>query len=116
MLTLTAKNINALNAMQLWDFHYTMVEHCRDTLSEYCDTYSDKELHTLVERGINRAEYYGFDQKGPVRLYIELTLLLGEDFDIAHPWAYKCLTNEDIVEPLHRAEYLYKKACEYDDL
>ena len=101
--------------MQLWDFHYTMVEHCRDALPECCDTYSDKELHALVEKGVNRAEYYGFDQKGSVRLYIDLMLLLGEDFDIDYSWAYECLISDNFINPLYRARFLHQKACEYID-
>ena len=64
MLTLTSQNIKALDTMQLWDFHYGMAEHCRNTFPECCNSYSDKELHALVKKGVNRAKHYGFNQKG----------------------------------------------------
>lgn len=56
---------------------------------------SDRRMRRWLDVGIARAEEHGFRCRGPVRCYLEATLLLGIDFaaDPLHSWAHPSLAS-----------------------
>jgi hypothetical protein len=64
--------------------------------------------------GIARAAEHGLNLRGPVRLYLELTLLFGSFFDTdpQYPWAAAILQDRNAPQ-MPRAERIYKKTLEY---
>jgi hypothetical protein len=68
-----------------------------------------------IRMGMNRADGYGFNFRGPVRLYLELMLLFGSFFDTdpQYPWAGEILTDRDSGPQMQRAEWLYERTRDY---
>jgi hypothetical protein len=70
-------------------------------------------VQSAVQWGLAQADGYGFDQRGPVRLYLELMVLFGSRFDTdpQYPWARAVLTGQG--SQLRRARSLYQHALDY---
>ena len=90
-----------LNPRQLATFRRTAVSAFEEQMVAHCAAFSpgieatlghDQRL-ALVRAAIARAAGHGLTLKGPVRLFIELGLLFGGDFD-REPWAQACLSAE----------------------
>lgn len=67
----------------------------------------------LITAGISRAGDYGFTARGPVRLYIELMISLGCDFDTdpQYPWATSIVRGS--TDQMRRADVLQREALTY---
>lgn len=79
-----------------------------------CETLTYGQLLTAVRYGIAQAEKWGFDMRGPVRLWLENALVFGSDFDTdpQYPWANEIINNTEMIQ-MHRAESLFEKTIEY---
>lgn len=92
-------------------FEQEMVDHCT-AFSPGLSTALDEEgLTAVVRSAIARAAGHGFTTRGAVRLFIELGLLFGSEFDsdVQYPWARACLvaskeTAEDASQPVASGE------------
>jgi len=92
-----------------------MVEHTRD-FSPYVRRFVDEStLRDHIYASWVRAEKYGFTLRGPIRLFIELTIQLGEGFDTdpQYPWAARLL-KADGAE-MERADRLWEYSCDVHD-
>lgn len=107
--------IRAFEQSSREDFEAEMALHCKEYLSPLGKTIGDEQLRSAIQRAITEAEGHGFTHRGPARLYVDLTLLLGSGFDSdpQYPWAAALLASDELVEQVHRAEALHEKACEY---
>jgi len=81
----------------------------------HCEVIGDENVREIIQRSINKASKYGFTNRGPVRLYIDLTVMFGIDFDTDPllSWAAGILKGGDTVDQMDRAEHLYSKAVEF---
>jgi hypothetical protein len=74
----------------------------------------DDQMRVFVRAAIAQAARHGFTRKGPVRLFVELTFLLGSGFDTdaQYPWARASL--EDVLGrgQLQRASALHAASLE----
>src|SRR5215216_3572942 len=58
-----------------------MLAHSKEFSPTLCNTLTDDQLRIAVGQAMRRAGGYGFTNRGPIRLYIELSILFGSDFD-----------------------------------
>ena len=58
-----------------------MVEHLFGFSPQHCRGIGEAAVRKVVLVGMERATAYGFTQRGPVRFYLELMLLMGSGFD-----------------------------------
>lgn len=95
-------------------FEAEMSDHLRQFSPPLCKTLSDDQLLVAVRYGIARAKNYGFDMRGPVRLWLENALVFGSDYDTdpQYPWVAEIVTNNEMIQ-MHRAERLFEKTVEY---
>ncbi len=77
-------------------------------------TLSAPQQRAAVQEGITRAAVYGLDYRGPIRLYLELMLILGAGFDDdpQYPWARETLRGE-YINQMYKAGRLEYLANEY---
>lgn len=75
----------------------------------------EAQRRAVIRFGMDRAEPHGLTSRDPVRLYLELMLLLGSQFDTdpQYPWAGQILAEPDQDAPMERAERLYQRAMDY---
>lgn len=62
-------------------FEEEMIAHSKAFSPRLCEVIGDVQLRAAVRSGIARADGYGFSNRGPVRLFIELMFLCGSAFD-----------------------------------
>jgi len=96
-------------------FEDDMVIHLAEFSPPLFKAIKEEQLRKAIRFGMQHAnEEYEVNFKGPVRLYLELMLLLGSHFDTdpQYPWANEILTNTDLDQTV-RAEHLYNSIKEY---
>jgi hypothetical protein len=115
MFLVRTTQIRALEQSSQAAFEEEMALHCRKFVPHLCETLSDEHLGLAIKRAIRGASTYGYTNRGPVRLFIDLTLLFGGGFasDPQYPWAAAELASDEFTSQAHRAEALYEKACEH---
>lgn len=95
-----------------------MVEHCAARSPGLAAEVGRAQLVAMVRAAIARAAGHGFTLRGPVRLYLELGLLFGSDFDERCPWAQAWLAPPEAGEPdpinaqMDRATALHQASLE----
>lgn len=119
MLKIGAGQMEALRHQSLHRFETAMVAQLREFSPPLHATLGDDGMRTAVQANVAAAEGYGFTQRGPVQLYLQLTLLLGSRFatDPQYPWATEILGAGELPPPpepaLMRAARLYLHICDY---
>ena len=99
-------------------FENEMMAHCQKFSPPLCATLEEPQLRLAIQYAIENAERYGLTTQGPVRLYIEMAMLFGSDFDSdpQYPWAKEILTNKELFIQSEKADQLFAKTLEYLDL
>lgn len=62
-------------------FENEMVAHSKRFSPRLCELIGDEQLRVAVRSAMTRANGYGFTNRGPVRLFVELMFLCGSHFD-----------------------------------
>lgn len=114
MLVITKNQFENFRAEAMRSFEAEMSDHLRQFSPPLCKTLGEEQLLTAVKYGIARAKKYGFDMRGPVRLWLENALVFGSAFDTdpQYPWVAEIVTNSEMIQ-MHRAERLFEKTVEY---
>jgi len=75
----------------------------------------DEQLRVALRQAMERADTYGFTNRGPIRLYIELMFLYGNDFDTdpQYPSLGKVLNAPG--DQMLRAEQIYEGILDYQE-
>jgi hypothetical protein len=65
-----------------WEqFEEEMMAHSKDFSPRLCEVIGDVQLRLAVHSAIARAVDYGFTNRGPIRLFVEMMFLCGSSFD-----------------------------------
>ena len=114
MLVLRKEQMAALKQLAQQGFEAEMLDHLAGFSPRLFKLAGKESMEKTISFGIERAKSYGFDLRGPVRLYLELMVLFGSHFDTdpQYPWAAEILADADPLPQAQRAERLYMKAVE----
>jgi hypothetical protein len=109
------EQIEILKQVPMRVFEDEMTVHLAEFSPPLFNAIKEDQLRKVIRFGIDRARQYGITFRGPIRLYLELMLLLGSYFDNdpQYPWATEILVDESSASQIQRAENLYDKTCEY---
>jgi hypothetical protein len=115
MLLIRAQQMQAFEQASMARFERRMVAHLRQLAPKHCKAVGEAGLRQVVRVGFARAKDHGFTKRGPVKLYLDLMIMLGSDFDSdpQYPWAAALLDDPDTPDEMARAERLYEKAIDY---
>jgi hypothetical protein len=115
MLTMRQEQVDAFRQHHLQKFEDEMVEHLQKFSPRHWRVMGEPDGRRVIRLGIERAEKYGFTNRGPVRFYIELMSMFGSYFDTdpQHPWASSVLSDPETVDQDIRAERLYAAMNKY---
>jgi hypothetical protein len=107
--------IQSFQKAALQNFEDQMVAHTSEFAPRHALILGEAGLREVVQLGMLRARTHGFTLRGPVRLYIELILLLGAEFDSdpQYPWARAAIDQRDTQNQMARASLLYERTMEY---
>lgn len=116
-LTIRRAQMEALEEAQRHQFALEMVEHLHSYSPAHAARIGDSALYQVARSGLARAEQYGLTLRGPVRLVIELMVLLGSYFDTdpQYPWAAEILNDRSTSDEMTRANALQERAVKFYD-
>lgn len=115
MIVIRREQMDSFRAAARRTFEDRMVRHLAQFSPPLFKTIKEEQMLRVVRLGMEQAAGYGFDQRGPVRLYLELMLLFGSYFDSdpQYPWAAETLKERTNDPQLLRSERLYERAMDY---
>jgi hypothetical protein len=117
VLTIRREQMAALDEMQRHQFALEMVAHVQRFSPDHAARLGDPAIYQLARTALLQAEKHGLTLRGPVRLYIELMILLGSHFDTdpQYPWAAAMLDDRHSTDEMTRADRLQKQAVGFYD-
>lgn len=94
-------------------FEDEMVEHSKNFASPLCEVIGDEQLRFALRAAMTRADSYGFTNRGPIRLFIEMMFLCGSAFDTdpQYPAIAKVLRSP--ADQMERAEQIHQGFLDY---
>ena len=115
MLVVHTEQINKFKEAAVIHFEHEMLRHLSEFSPPLFKATGEMQMREAIKMGIAKANAYGFNFRGPVRLYLELMLLFGSHFDTdpQYPWAMAILNNQATDSQMDRAEQLYRKTMDY---
>ncbi|MFY0534313.1 hypothetical protein [Nannocystis pusilla] len=115
MLTIGKDQLGRFREPPRRAFEAEMVEHLAAFSPPLFKTLGEDQMLVVVRTGMAAAERYGFDLRGPVRMYLELMLLFGSRFDTdpQYPWFQLLLTAEPDAPQMLRAERIHARVTTY---
>lgn len=117
MIVIRPEQIKAFEQATLKSFEDEMVEHLQDFAPKLFEIRGEDCFRKVIQLGIERAENYGFTNKGSVRFYIETMVSIGCDFDTdpQYPWATTILNDDRYIDQMQKADYLYNAVIDFLD-
>lgn len=111
------EQMEAFEEVRLPDFENRMVEHLAKCSPLHSKSLGEKGIRVLIRAAMQRAQKHGFTRKGPVKFYIETTIILGIDFDTdpQYPQAAKILSDRSIPDQTDRADRVHAWLMEFLD-
>ncbi len=115
MLVIRQEQMEVFRQATRTAFENEMVMHSMDFSPRLCEVIGEEQLRMALLRAMDRADGYGFTNRGPMRLFIELMFLFGSAFDtdLQYPWAAQILHASD--DQMQRAERLYENTLDYQE-
>ena len=113
MLVIREEQMEVFKQVALESFEIEMVAHSKEFTPRLCKVLGEEQLRVALRQAMQRAESYGFTNKGPVRFYIDLMFLYGSDFDTdpQYPALSKVLNASG--DQMTRAEQIYEEILDY---
>ena len=115
MLAIRPEQMKVFEDVAMRRFEDEMVEHVKSNAirARLCKVLGDEQLRVAIRQTITRAGKFGFTNRGPIRLYIELAFLFGSDFDTdpQYPAIGKILKTDG--EQMERAEQIHQWVLDY---
>lgn len=115
MIVIKAAQFVALKEHARIEFLDEMTAHLTEFSPPTCKSLGSEKLRAVVQQGISRAERYGFTNRGPIRLFLELMFILGAGFDDdpQYSWAGETLRRKDFFNQMFKAGQLEHLANAY---
>src|SRR5258708_1524414 len=114
-MIIRAQQMNELAASYEQSFHRQLVRELYSFAPWHAQILHDDGLLACVRYAVDRAERYGFTNRGPIRLYLQMIFMLGSEFD-SDPtllWAAEILNHRGITDQQVRATRLYEQLTDY---
>ena len=115
MLTIREEQLMVFEQAALGQFRDRMAIYGRELAPELYSILEKEPFRAALEQAIDRAGHYGFTNRGPIRIYVELTLFCGSDFDTDPLYSSigKILMSD--ASQMMRAELMHQEYARYLD-
>lgn len=114
MLKIRESQMQVFASLSLKRFEDEMVVHSKGFNPQLCRVLGDEQLRVAIRQTMERAVSYGFTNRGPIRLCIELMFICGSHFDTdpQYPLIREALESKD--HQTRRADRVYQCLLDYD--
>jgi hypothetical protein len=115
MWTIRQDQTEAFRQYHLQKFEDEMVEHSKEFSPLLCKVLGEEQLRMALRSAMRRANGYGFTNRGPLRLFIEMMFLCGSAFDTdpQYPAVGEVLRTSG--DQMLRAEQIHQGFLDYLD-
>lgn len=115
MLRIRPEQMKVFEQDMLKRFKEEMVEHSKEFSPELCNIIGEEQLRVALKQAMKRANEYGFSNRGPIRLYIDMMFLFGSDFDTDPQYLKLTEILKRDEDQMQRAEALYGAIDDYHE-
>jgi hypothetical protein len=115
MLTIREDQLEVLERAALRHFEDEMAAYSRELSPALCRTLEERQLRVALKQAMDRAGRYGFTNRGPMRLYIELMFFCGSDFDTDPQYPAIGELLRSTADQMDRAERIHDGYLDYLD-
>jgi hypothetical protein len=86
-----------------------ILDHVRDRFPAECAKLGTSGVSTLITRAVKKGKGYGFRELADIQQYVDLVVVLGEDFESSSEfgWAREILEDKNPAAAKFRATWLY---------
>lgn len=115
MIVIRNSQINAFQAARRMQFEDEMVAHARMYSPILYRVIGEVQMRIAIHQGIEEARKYSFTRRGPIQLFLEMTILFGSGIanDPQFPWIAEQLNGGTSANQMRRSELLYLGVCSY---
>jgi hypothetical protein len=113
MLTVRTLQMKVFEQAVRLRFEDEMVAHSREFSPKLSQVLGEKQLRVAVRAAITKAEGYGFTNRGPIRLFVEMTFLCGSSFDTDPQYPFIREVVCAAGDQMRRAEQIHEGALDY---
>jgi hypothetical protein len=112
MLTIRQEQFQTLGRAM---FESWMAGHLAEFFAEEMSGLEPAEIRSRIRAAVEQAGRYGFVADSQVCRYVDLTFILGPDFDRdpSLPWVGEILSDERLKSPAMRMDLLYEAAQDH---
>src|SRR5262249_24775585 len=98
MLIIRDNQMETLKQEAVKSFEQRMVTHLNEFFPQECRRVGEQRVRAAIQQGIGRAAIYGITSEIDVARYIDLSVVLGLDFDAGkrQPWVPQILKNPNL--------------------
>ena len=115
MLVVHAEQMKVFEQAALRRFEDEMVDHSKNFSPQLCEVIGDEQLRVALRSAISRAMVYGFTNRGPIRLFIEMMYLCGSAFDTDPQYPRVGEILRTYGDQMQRAEQIHESHLDYLD-
>lgn len=92
-----------------------ILEHVRECFPEQWARLGRTGMRRLVQRAVSKAREHGFEELADIQQYVDLVVVLGEDFELKEEfsWAREILRDTNPAGAKFRATWLYDNVKQY---
>lgn len=112
------EQMQALEAAGQARYETEMLEHLKSAYPLAVAGVDDGQIRKLISQGVDSARQYGFQARGPVRMYLEFQVILGHEFD-RDPllyWIRDILQDNEGLDEMTQASRLHQHVTTYLEL
>jgi hypothetical protein len=113
MWTIRQEQTDALRQHHLQKFEDEMVEHSKQFAPPICKVLGNEQLRVALRSAMRRANDYGFTNRGPIRLFVEMMFLCGSGFDTDPQYPKVGEVLRSPADQMIRAEQIHLGHLEY---
>lgn len=112
MLRISETQQKVLQDAGMESFVKELSQRLAERTPELAQTLDEASLDEVARRAIRAAGAYGFTNRGPVRMYLDLCVTFGHGFvdDPMYPWAAEAIGEPDPETQTERAETLFSES------
>ena len=113
MLTVRQEQLEVFRRYHLQKFEAEMVEHGKVFAPPLCKVIGDEQVRVAIRAAMRKANGYGFTNKGPIRLFVEMMFLCGSAFDTDPQYAAVGEVLRSPADQMIRAEQIHLGYLDY---
>ncbi|MFN0105868.1 MAG: hypothetical protein ACKV2U_27750, partial [Bryobacteraceae bacterium] len=113
MTVIRTQQMKLFEQAALRQFEEEMMAHGKSLSPRLCEVIGDEQLLVALRAAMTKADSYGFTNRGPIRLYIEMMFFCGSAFDTDPQYSAVGQVLRASGDQMQRAEQIHEGYLDY---